>query len=130
MAPARPGQELPFPRAELDRRLDRAREAMRESGVEAVLLFDPENVFYLTGYQSIGREFAGGHHAVKHAEGEYARGSVHSNTVESFNGLFKRSIQGAWHHISREPSGSSEKTNDRSSSSARASRARRSTSTR
>ena len=31
-----------------------------------------------------------------------ARGAVHVNTAESFNGLFKRSIQGAWHHISRE----------------------------
>lgn len=54
------------------------------------------------GYVGVGREFSGGHHAVKHARGEYARGSVHSNTVESFNGLFKRSIQGSWHHISRQ----------------------------
>ena len=56
-----------------------------------------------TGYVGIGREFSGGHHAVKHAQGEYARaGGIHSNTAEAFNGLFKRSIQGAWHHISRE----------------------------
>lgn len=57
------------------------------------------------GYKSIGAEFAGGHHAVNHAKGEYARGpgnSIHSNTVEAFHGLFKRSIQGSWHHISRE----------------------------
>lgn len=54
MAPAQPGQELPFPRAEFDRRLGCAREAMRAAGVEAALLFDPENIFYLTGYQSIG----------------------------------------------------------------------------
>jgi hypothetical protein len=53
-------------------------------------------------YVGIGRHFAEGHHAVHHARGEYARGPVHSNTAESFNGLFKRSIQGAWHHISRE----------------------------
>jgi transposase-like protein len=52
------------------------------------------------GYEAPGREFAGGHHAVNHKRGEYARGSVHSNTAESFNGLFKRSIQGAWHHVS------------------------------
>lgn len=54
------------------------------------------------GYKRVGREFSGGHHFVNHARGEYARGPVHSNTAESFNGLFKRSIQGAWHHISRE----------------------------
>src|SRR5262245_27889499 len=38
-----------------------------------------------TGYVGVGREFAGGHHAVNHAQGEYARGSVHSNTAEAFN---------------------------------------------
>lgn len=54
------------------------------------------------GYVAPGKEFAGGHHVVNHAQGEYARGSVHSNTAESFNGLFKRSIQGSWHHISRQ----------------------------
>lgn len=54
------------------------------------------------GYVEIGRKFSGGHEAVKHAQGEYARGIVHSNTAECFNGLFKRSINGAWHHISCE----------------------------
>lgn len=53
-------------------------------------------------YVSIGREFQGGHEVVAHRKGEYARGDVHSNTVESFHGLFKRSINGAWHHISAE----------------------------
>lgn len=57
------------------------------------------------GYYEVGAEFAGGHHSVNHRQGEYVRGAVHSNTVESFHGLFKRSIQGAWHHISREHMG-------------------------
>jgi len=56
-------------------------------------------------YVGIGRAFGKGHESVNHANGEYARGSVHSNTAESFNGLFKRSIQGSWHHISREHMG-------------------------
>ena len=55
-----------------------------------------------TLYVGIGRAFGKGHESVNHSDGEYARGEVHSNTVESFNGLFKRSILGAWHHISRE----------------------------
>jgi hypothetical protein len=54
------------------------------------------------GYVQVRQEFASGHHTVHHARGEYARGSAHSNTAESFNGLLKRSIQGSWHHISRE----------------------------
>lgn len=52
--PARMGQELPFTEAEHERRIARARTAMVEAGVDAALLFDPENIFYLTGYQSIG----------------------------------------------------------------------------
>ena len=51
---ARMGQELPFPQAELDRRLARARAALVERGLVAALLFDSENIYYLTGYQSIG----------------------------------------------------------------------------
>jgi Xaa-Pro dipeptidase len=51
---ARIGQELPFTEAEHERRIARARAAMAEAGIDAALLFDPENIFYLTGYQSIG----------------------------------------------------------------------------
>jgi transposase-like protein len=54
-------------------------------------------------YNPSGKEFAGGHHKVHHGRGEYARGpgnAIHSNTAESFNGLFKRAINAAWHHIS------------------------------
>jgi hypothetical protein len=54
------------------------------------------------GYAGVGKGFDGGHHVVQHGQGEYARGNIHSNTAESFNGLFKRSILGSWHHISRE----------------------------
>jgi len=55
-----------------------------------------------SGYVAIGRECSGGHESVSHAQGEYSRGAVHSNTAESFHGLFKRSIMGSWHHISRQ----------------------------
>ncbi len=54
------------------------------------------------GYKGVGEGFAGGHHTVAHSYGEYARDGVHSNSAESFNGLFKRAFHGAWHHVSRE----------------------------
>jgi len=54
------------------------------------------------GYTGLAKHFDGGHHVVRHGQGEYARGAVHSNSAESFNGLFKRAINGAWHHVSRE----------------------------
>lgn len=86
----------------------RAMDKVTKDGVKA---FMAENVDLVnaklhtdeaTLYVGLGRDFGQGHESVNHRDGEYARGAVHSNTAESFNGLFKRSIQGSWHHISRE----------------------------
>ncbi len=40
------------------------------------------------------------HEAVKHSHGEYVRGSVHTNGIESFWALFKRGYYGTYHHMS------------------------------
>src|SRR5262245_41651052 len=40
------------------------------------------------------------HEMVSHTTGEYVRGNVHTNTVESFFGLLKRGIVGTFHHVS------------------------------
>ena len=42
------------------------------------------------------------HEAVNHAQGEYRRGDVHTNTVEGFFSILKRGIMGTYHHISRQ----------------------------
>lgn len=47
----------------------------------------------------LGDAFAG-HETVNHSAGEYARGDIHSNTVESYFGLLKRGIYGTYHHVS------------------------------
>ena len=39
------------------------------------------------------------HATVKHSAGEYVRGAVHTNGMESVWALLKRSIQGTWHHV-------------------------------
>jgi transposase-like protein len=39
-----------------------------------------------------------GHETVKHAAGEYVRGDVHSNTVESYFSIFKRGMRGTYQH--------------------------------
>jgi transposase-like protein len=38
------------------------------------------------------------HHSVKHAAGEYVRGIVHTNTVESYFSIFKRGMRGTYQH--------------------------------
>jgi len=38
--------------------------------------------------------------SVRHSQGEYVRGTVHSNTVEGFFSLLKRGIVGSFHHVS------------------------------
>jgi len=53
-------------------------------------------------YRAIGTEFAGGHKAVNHGQGEYARGDAHVNTAESYFALLKRGVMGSFHHISKQ----------------------------
>lgn len=50
-------------------------------------------------YARVGRYYP--HQSVGHGNGEYVRGSVHTNTIESFWALFKRGYQGIYHHMSR-----------------------------
>jgi transposase-like protein len=53
-------------------------------------------------YRGIRTEFDGGHKAVNHGQGEYARGDAHVNTAESFFALLKRGVMGSFHHISKQ----------------------------
>lgn len=50
------------------------------------------------GYEYLGRP----HEAVKHSAGEYVRGEVHTNNIESFWSLLKRGIVGTYHNVSKE----------------------------
>jgi hypothetical protein len=48
-------------------------------------------------YKKLGEEFAK-HETVNHGRGEYARGKVHTNTVESVWSVFKRGMHGTYQH--------------------------------
>ena len=39
---------------------------------------------------------------VKHTTGEYVRGDVHTNTIESYFSILKRGINGVYHHVSEQ----------------------------
>lgn len=41
------------------------------------------------------------HGVVRHSQGEYVRGEVHTNNIESFWSLLKRGIMGSFHHVSK-----------------------------
>lgn len=56
MAPL-PGSLLPFPRDEHMARQDRLRKALADAGMDAMLVFSPESLFWLTGYDSGGFVF-------------------------------------------------------------------------
>ncbi|WP_410288614.1 aminopeptidase P family N-terminal domain-containing protein, partial [Desulfosarcina sp.] len=43
-------KKLIFPQSEYDRRIRRAKEMMDRRGMEAMLVVDPANMNYLTGY--------------------------------------------------------------------------------
>ena len=42
------------------------------------------------------------HHSVNHSIGEYVRGDVSTNTVESYFATLKRGIVGTFHHVSQQ----------------------------
>src|SRR5690625_3143053 len=48
---------LAFPLSEYERRLNDLRERMAYRGLDAVVIFDPENLAYLTGHQTTGYSF-------------------------------------------------------------------------
>jgi len=52
-------------------------------------------------YRSIGRQFPS-HDFVDHSQAEYVRGDVTTNTVEGFFGQLKSSLDGTYHHVSRQ----------------------------
>lgn len=51
-------------------------------------------------YTVLGREYAGGHETVNHSKREYARGDVHTNTIEGAFSLLKRGMYGTFHSVS------------------------------
>lgn len=52
-----------------------------------------------TGYKILDKEPERIHLTIDHSK-EYARGNIHTNTIEGFWALFKRGIIGSYHHIS------------------------------
>ncbi|KQZ16412.1 transposase [Mesorhizobium sp. Root552] len=59
---------------------------------ESVLMTDESRL-----YPTVGATFDA-HHTVKHSAGEYVRGSVHTNTIESYFSIFKRGMRGTYQH--------------------------------
>jgi transposase-like protein len=53
-----------------------------------------------TAYDGIGGLFFG-HDTVNHSAGEYARGDVTTNSIESVFAVMKRGVIGVYHHTSR-----------------------------
>lgn len=52
-------------------------------------------------YKKIGKEFDS-HESVNHSAGEYARGDVTTNTVESSFAILKRGLYGTFHNVSEQ----------------------------
>lgn len=69
---------------------------LRANVADTATLYTDDNRLYT----KTGPRFPGGHHTVKHSQYEYARGPVHTNTVEGYFSLLKRQIFGTHHAVS------------------------------
>lgn len=54
-----------------------------------------------SGYQYLDRWQGYPHQTIRHGEGEYVRGLVHTNNIESFWSLLKRGVIGTYHNVSK-----------------------------
>ncbi len=72
------------------------RETARQIASETV---QPGSVIY-TDESGIYNDLPFAHDTVNHSIGEYVRGEVHTNSMESVWAVFKRSVHGTWHHVS------------------------------
>ena len=64
----------------------------------------PESMIFTDEYYpyvGIERHFQG-HKRIRHREGVYVEGEVHTHTIEGFFGLLKNGIRGVYHAVSRE----------------------------
>lgn len=61
---------------------------------EAVLITDTANY-----YSVVGKEFAA-HETVNHSMQEYARGVIHTNSIEGVFSMFDRMVIGTYHYVS------------------------------
>jgi transposase-like protein len=53
-----------------------------------------------SGYRLLDNDYK--HESVKHGQGEYVRGVVHTANIDSFWSLLKRGVMGTYHHMSKE----------------------------
>ena len=47
-------QDIIFPMSEFEDRLKKVRAVIRDKNLDAVMLTTPENIFYMSGYQTLG----------------------------------------------------------------------------
>ena len=52
-------------------------------------------------YRGLHKEFAQ-HNLINHANDEWVRGDVHTNTVEGYFSILKRGVNGVYHHVSEQ----------------------------
>jgi transposase-like protein len=74
------------------------RQAVNREKVELIAT-DEHSGYRLLGLG--GEAFGLPHEVVRHSAGEYVRGIVHTNSIESFWSLFKRGVMGSYHSVSK-----------------------------
>jgi transposase-like protein len=74
------------------------RPIMRQQIDESAKVYTDEAAQYVLSKPSIQNDFAS-HEYVRHSAGEYSRGQIHTNTIESYFSILKRGLMGTFHHV-------------------------------
>ena len=89
----RGGRTIAFPVENTDK------EALQGAVLDNVEIGSQVMTDEASGYQGMDGLFYS-HETVNHGAGEYSRGGVHTNGIESVWALLKRGVYGTWHHVS------------------------------
>ena len=89
----RGGRTIAFPVENTDK------EALQGAVLDNVEIGSQVMTDEASGYQGMDGLFYS-HATVNHGAGEYSRGGVHTNGIESVWALLKRGVYGTWHHVS------------------------------
>lgn len=74
------------------------RPILREQIDASAHLITDEAAQYVLSKPSIKNDFAS-YGFVRHSTGEYVRGGIHTNTIESYFSILKRGLVGTFHHV-------------------------------
>lgn len=74
---------------------------MQEQIAKDTKVYTDEAAVYVKTNPPVASHFES-HDYVRHSNGEYVRGKIHTNTIEGYFSILKRGLVGTYHHVGKQ----------------------------